>query len=220
MRAGDLVGTNGSDYFLKDLENCTVVFMETLSALKIVNLKNCRVFTGPVAGSVFVREVYDSRLHICARQLRIHDSKNTIWFTKTASPPIIEDCSDMSFTGFTVTYPQLVAQMAANGLDDPQLGWFNGVETYKQVKDFKWHRAQASPNWCLLPSRDTSNDALTEADFAKADAERKWAPPEVAVPFQLWNLLLPLPENTNEAATQIGKRGQHGEDSDDDEDEI
>ena len=74
-------------------------------------------------------------------------------------------------TGFTVTYPQLLAQMAANGLDDPQLGWFNGVETYKQVKDFKWHRAQASPNWCLLPSRDTSNDALAEADFAKADEE-------------------------------------------------
>jgi hypothetical protein len=249
VRAGDLVGTAGSDYFLKDLTDCTVVFMEPLSALKIINLTNCRVFTGPVAGSVFVREVFGSRLHICARQLRIHDSKDVVWFTKTASPPIIEDCTGMAFAGFTVTYPQLLPQMAANGLGDAQLGWFNGVETYKQVKDFKWHRAQASPNWRLLPSREDSSattagttavcggdgSGATETELAAADEERRWTPPPAAAELQLWNMLLPLPpadgagdgaakgddSNGRSSGGGGGGGGGGGEDNEDeDEDEL
>ena len=43
-------------------------------ALQLHNIQGCTVFTGPVAGSVFAREVSGSTLHLVARQLRIHDS--------------------------------------------------------------------------------------------------------------------------------------------------
>lgn len=37
---GALAGSGGSDYFLKDLTGCVVVFMETLSALKVTELRS------------------------------------------------------------------------------------------------------------------------------------------------------------------------------------
>jgi hypothetical protein len=93
-------GTSGSDYFLKDLDNCVVIIMDTLSALKIENIRNCQVLTGgrqcrggaalraewidslslllvalgPIAGSTFARGCVDCVISLIARQLRIHDS--------------------------------------------------------------------------------------------------------------------------------------------------
>ena len=69
--------------------------------------------SGPVAGSVFCRELHGSSLHLVARQLRIHDSTDVVWFTSTASPPIIEDCSAMLFAPYTAAYPALKNQVLA-----------------------------------------------------------------------------------------------------------
>ena len=52
---------------------------EVLSALKMENISGCSLYIGPVAGSLLVREVHDSDIFVCARQLRIHDSTECNW---------------------------------------------------------------------------------------------------------------------------------------------
>jgi len=60
--------------------DCTIVILDSLSALKLQNLDSCTVFVGPVAGSVFVRNCNKCTIHVVARQLRIHDSIDTTWY--------------------------------------------------------------------------------------------------------------------------------------------
>ena len=42
-------------------------------------------------------------------------------FTRTSSPPIIEDCSGMRFAAYTAVYPQLNQQLMTAGLVDPSM---------------------------------------------------------------------------------------------------
>lgn len=36
------------------------------------------------------------------------------------------------------------------------------ANAWEDVKDFKWHRAQQSPNWSIIPQGDRESDPLTK----------------------------------------------------------
>ena len=74
-----------------------------------------------------------------------------------ASGPIIEDCNGMAFAPYSLTYPEFETQV-----DQAELAATRGANFWQQVKDFKWHRAQASPNWSLLEDERRAS-LLTEA---------------------------------------------------------
>jgi hypothetical protein len=227
VQPGELAASDGgSDYFLKDLEDCVIVFMDPLSALKITNLKNCSVFCGPIKGSVLAKDLVNCRLHIASRQLRIHDSTDVIWFCRTSSPPIIEDCKSMIFAPYTIFYPALQNQLLDCGLVGDNLDL-----TYLEVKDFKWHRTQASPNWGLLDeliSEPTGRGTFqlptnTAVDGEFYSSEKLWKPPAEAFTIGFTNSLLPIsaPTPPTPPPTSSTSSNQNdANDGDSDEDEL
>lgn len=50
----------------------------------------------------------------------------------------------------------LVLPVQEAGLADVTNAW-------EDVKDFKWHRNQQSPNWSVIPPADRESDPLTKA---------------------------------------------------------
>ena len=58
----------------------------------------------------------------------------------------------MRFAPYTLDYPGLPAQV-----EQAALGATVGSDWWSKVKDFKWHRAQASPNWSVLPEPDRNH---------------------------------------------------------------
>jgi hypothetical protein len=113
------------------------------SAIKIYDCVGCTVLCGPVRGSIFVDKCIDCTLMLAAQQLRIHVSEQCDFYVAVKSAPIIEHCSRMRFAPFALQYPQLGAQLRECDLHDCG-------DTWKEVNDFNWLKAQQSPNWSIL----------------------------------------------------------------------
>lgn len=137
----------GGSFVLIDLEDCTVHLDGQLAALRILNVRNTTVVTGPVTGSTFVdHATAGCRLHIASYQVRIHSSSDTHFYLRARSKPIIEHTCGVSFAPYAAGEgrPALAELLAAHMLGDDMGMW-------RQVDDFGWIKAAQSPNWAVLP---------------------------------------------------------------------
>lgn len=83
--------------------------------------------------------------------MRIHDSKNSTFYLRVKSHPIIEDTKDVSFA--TLKNMELVnggttKEEMEEWLKEANLDEEN--ELWKDVKDFGWLADGQSPNWQLI----------------------------------------------------------------------
>jgi hypothetical protein len=60
----------GQAFVLHDLQDCTVFLIGRLSALRLQQLRRCRVYAGPVAGATFVSGVSDCTLMVASHQVQ------------------------------------------------------------------------------------------------------------------------------------------------------
>jgi len=135
------------DFELKRLVDCEVYLcnLEPLRAVRAYDLRNTRVYAGPVAGSVLLHGADACEFHLCARQVRIHDATNgTSFYVRTASGPIIEHSSDVRFAPYAFGYPGIDEAMEKAGFGGADSG------TWREVEDFGWIKQVASPNWRIL----------------------------------------------------------------------
>ncbi|KAL0547202.1 hypothetical protein IC582_017130 [Cucumis melo] len=95
---------------------------------------------------------------MASHQIRIHNAKNSDFYLRVRSRPIIEDSSSVRFAPYRVSY---------EGIEEDLTDASLGVETgnWENVDDFLWLRAVPSPNWSILPEDeriDTIKISLTE----------------------------------------------------------
>ncbi|XP_058096822.1 tubulin-folding cofactor C [Magnolia sinica] len=135
------------DFTLSDLESCEIRLKGRLRALFIHRLRNCRVYVGPVSGSIHIEEVEGCLFMLASHQIRIHHAKATDFYLRVRSRPIIEDSSGVGFAPYGLVYEGIEKEMRDSGLGDETGNWAN-------VDDFRWLRAMQSPNWCILPEED------------------------------------------------------------------
>jgi hypothetical protein len=76
----------------------------------------------------------------------MHGSKNVDVYLHTSSRPIIEDCEMVRFAPLPATFePSEIAQ-ASNQWD--------------QIDDFKWLKAEPSPNFSILPESQRAHNEV------------------------------------------------------------
>ena len=109
-----------------------------LQTLTLRNIKDTLLICSRVHGAVHLTNLTNSTIVVSSRQFRMHNSQNCDVYLLTSSRPIIEDCSGIRFAPLPETY-RTVAD------DDVENQWQN-------VDDFKWLRAEPSPNWSILPA--------------------------------------------------------------------
>ncbi|KAL5614970.1 hypothetical protein BROUX41_005037 [Berkeleyomyces rouxiae] len=134
---------------LTDVEEC-IVDMSGATRMKISfaafamkNISNSVVVSGTVTGPVHITAIRNSVLVIVARQVRIHECHNIDIYLHCGSRPIIEDCSNLRFAPVTEYYSP---------------GNLLGANQWDQVDDFKWLKADVSPNWSVLPEEKAVGD--------------------------------------------------------------
>eukprot|EP00938_MAST-03A_sp_MAST-3A-sp1_P003786 g3786.t1 len=143
----------GKDVTLGNLKNCTVAVCVRLGTLRLTNVRDCEIYCGPIDGSVFVNDCTNCRFVLASRQLRIHDTINCVFEVQTNSGPIIEDCDHLRFGPYPqISYNQSDLDFRESTLD------MSVKNAWCDVKDFKWHRTQASPHWSKLDIRDRRGD--------------------------------------------------------------
>lgn len=135
---------NQKDIALAALTDCTVILNGAPLAIHINKLKNCRVFCGPVPGSIFIRECTNCTFVLACQQLRIHSTVNSHFYIHVTSKAIVEDCSSVKFAPYNWKYDDLEEHYALTGLNRYRNNW-------DKVDDFNWLAADAhSPNWSIL----------------------------------------------------------------------
>lgn len=99
-----------------------------------------------VTGPAHMTGLSNSVLVLSCQQFRMHESHNVDIYLFCRSRPIIEDCSKLRFT----TIPESLLGLLGRDSDDLE----KGTNMFDQVDDFKWLRAEPSPNWNLMQDRE------------------------------------------------------------------
>lgn len=133
------------DVSLARLTDCTIRLFGAPSTVHIKNLQNCTVLCGPVSSSVFVSDCQNCVFVLACQQLRTHSTLHSKFYLHVTSRAIIEDCSDIYFAPYNLSYENLDKHYKESGLDKTRNNWHD-------VDDFNWLASDAhSPNWSILP---------------------------------------------------------------------
>ncbi|KAF8039544.1 hypothetical protein BT93_B1916 [Corymbia citriodora subsp. variegata] len=157
--AKDVRGLEIGEFTLSDLESCEVRLIGCARALFVHRLRNCRVYAGPVTGSVLIEEAENCVFLLASHQIRIHNAKASDFYLRVRSRPIVEDCSGVRFAPYRLHYRGI-----ERDLEDARLGEETG--NWSKVDDFKWLRAAQSPNWSVLPE----NERIETVDISNLSA--------------------------------------------------
>ncbi|CAI5736631.1 unnamed protein product [Hyaloperonospora brassicae] len=134
------------DLNFSHLTNCVVLVRVETSAIRGDALKNCVFYTGAIFGSLWLEHCNGCEFFVACRQLRVHLSSATTFHLRISSHPIIENCQQVQFGPYRLQFDGLRAQLERLGLQKDSGLW-------AKVNDFKWHKAQQSPNWTLRDPR-------------------------------------------------------------------
>ena len=95
---------------LSNLRNCVVDMTlatatgQPFAALYLKNIHDSLIICGHVNGAAHITNVTNSVVVIASRQFRMHESRNCNIYLHCGSHPIIEDCSELSFTPLPEAY--------------------------------------------------------------------------------------------------------------------
>ncbi|KAL5556315.1 hypothetical protein UlMin_038551 [Ulmus minor] len=135
------------EFTISDLDSCEVRLMGCVRALFIHRLRNCRIYGGPVMGSILIDGVEGCVFVMASHQIRIHYAKMSDFYLRVRSRPIIEDCNGVRFAPYCLSYEGVDGDLKNANLLEETGNWSN-------VDDFRWLRAVQSPNWSILPESE------------------------------------------------------------------
>ncbi|XP_071691314.1 tubulin-folding cofactor C [Rutidosis leptorrhynchoides] len=137
-------GSEIGEFVLSDLNNCEIRLTGCFRTLFINRLQNCKIYVGPVFGSILIEEVEKCLFVLASHQIRIHHAKETDFYLRCRSRPIIEQSFGVRFAPYRLCYDGIENDLKESNLYDDTESWAN-------VDDFQWLRAVQSPNWSILP---------------------------------------------------------------------
>ncbi|XP_033124239.1 protein XRP2-like [Anneissia japonica] len=138
-----LPGTvDGQQFMIMNCESSNIYIFNHLNTITVDKCTNCKIFLGPVKGSVFLRNCENCQCVIACQQFRTRDCKKVDTFLHCETQPIIESSTRMRFGCFQYYYEQLAAQFRGAGISPFNTNWSN-IHDFTPVPE--------EQNWSLLP---------------------------------------------------------------------
>jgi len=138
----------GRDVSVDNMTSCTVKVLAVPSTVHVTNMRDVTMLLGPVQTSVFIENCVNCTFVLACQQLRTHTTSGSIFYLKVTSKGIVEDCKELRFAPYALTYPGLEGHMNLSGLS-PE------VNNWDKIDDFNWlHTGKQSPNWSILPPEE------------------------------------------------------------------
>lgn len=122
-------------YCVVDMSSPTAVG-QPFATLTLKNIDRSLIICGHVSGAAHLTNVTNSVIVVASRQFRMHESKACDVYLHAAGRPIIEDCNSVRFAPLPEAYLKEADREITN--------------QWQEVDDFKWLRAEPSPNWSIL----------------------------------------------------------------------
>jgi hypothetical protein len=133
-----------------DCSNSSLVVMDHTEQVQIDELKNCRVFIGACASSLFIRNCSNCTFYTCCRQLRLRDITDCNFYVYSMSEVHIEYSSRIAFAPFNGGYPEQARHLGNAGLDVAQNLWYDIFDHNDPAKTHE--------NWRLLDEAEREKD--------------------------------------------------------------
>jgi protein XRP2 len=108
---------SGQSFLIDGLSDCHVFLCDRIAALYIENCHNCRIYSGPVGGSVFVRNCSDSLVATAAQQLRISHSQNIQAFVFSETHTTLEETTGLVIAPYHFDYPGISGHFKQTEID-------------------------------------------------------------------------------------------------------
>ena len=129
-----------------DCENSTLVIMDNCEQVQIDMVKNCRIFVGACASSIFIRNCENCVFYTCCRQLRLRDVISSKFYIYSMAEVHIEDSKAVQFAPFNGGYPEQARNLSSANLDPNHNLWY---DIFDHSDPAKTHA-----NWSLLPENE------------------------------------------------------------------
>merc|ERR1711871_257769 len=126
---------DGQAFNLSHLTNCEVQLLDHSDQVLADYMKDCRVFIGPSAGSVFLRNCESCSITVAAKQLRTRDCKNCRFYVYSKTEPVIEMTEDVEIRGFNGSYEDMKKHFQAANLNININMWEKVFDFSKKDKD-------------------------------------------------------------------------------------
>ena len=153
-RQGDI---DGQAFNLSRLTDCEVQLLDHSDQVLADYLQGCRVFIGPSAGSVFLRNCENCSITVAAKQLRTRDCKNCRFYVYSKTEPVIEMTEDVEVRCFNGSYEGMDADFRAANLDRAVDNWSKIHDFSKRDKDLG-----PEPHYSLIQTMPTPWNATGE----------------------------------------------------------
>ncbi|CAD8115337.1 unnamed protein product [Paramecium sonneborni] len=132
---------NGLDFVISNCEDCTIYICDHAAQIFVDLSKNCKIYIGPVEGSIFVRKCENIEISAASSQFRVSNSNNIQCYVYTPSDPALEKSAGIVFAPYNFTYPGISDDFEKAKLDPANNKW-------SEVYDFTPNNEIS--NWTLL----------------------------------------------------------------------
>ncbi|KAK8217947.1 tubulin binding cofactor C-domain-containing protein [Phyllosticta capitalensis] len=130
------------------------------AALTLKNIKSSLVVCGRVSGAIHLTNLAHSVVVVSTRQFRMHECRDVAVYLACSSRPIIEDCVDVRFAPCPSLYSPPTSTPSTDSSSPEAQSSPHHQNLWDQVDDFKWLKAEPSPNWRALPPAERVADAV------------------------------------------------------------
>lgn len=114
---------NGQQFCVEDTVNSSIFLCDHIAQLTVDSCKNVVLVTGPVEGSVFLRDCDDCTFIIACQQLRLRNCTNCKILLMSTTGPIVESCTNIGFGCYTLNYFDLGTHFKNAGLHVMENSW-------------------------------------------------------------------------------------------------
>lgn len=137
---------DGQQFDIADCENSTLVIMDNCEQVQIDMVKNCRIFIGACASSIFIRNCEKCVFYTCCRQLRLREVVDSTFYIYSMAEVHIEYSNTLRFAPFNGGYPEHARHLAVANLNPAHNLWYDIFDHNDPSK--------TRANWSLLPEAE------------------------------------------------------------------
>lgn len=134
---------DGQTFDIAECENSTLVVLDHTEQIQIDQTKNCKIFIGACASSIFIRNCNDCTFYTCCRQLRLREVVNCTFHIYSMAEVHIEYSSKLKFAPFNGGYPEHAEHLGKANLKVDHNLWYDVYDHNDPNK--------TRENWSLLP---------------------------------------------------------------------
>lgn len=136
---------DGQQFIIEESRGCDIFLLDHIACVTVDQCKDCRIITGPIESSIFIRDCTDCIIVTICQQLRLRDCSNLKVFLCSTTGPIIETSRNITFGCYDYNYFGLADHFRAANLSVWNNSWFD-------VYDF--NPSGGSGNFKLLDARE------------------------------------------------------------------